>query len=434
MQTLLFRPNDILFFKDGRPMMGSSSGKGDSFPMPHVIHSALLGALHRSGSDFGHSHTLKDRNKQSISEKREQKFGALTNAGPFPVLHEAGQKEWYFPTPGDLLKCNTRASLLPVDIPLGSSSLPKTLKPVISQIEASKDKAKPWMSAKAWEHYLAGSKTEEGYADNRTFFVTENSVGIGMNPETGTTEEGQIFSSSRIRLADNARLGTCAELPHSHLETETPDALARLFDQESNLVVGGERRICEVENLPFGPIPFPKGADIQGKYVKYILLTPAIFPHLEASEGKTVCNPGGWLPNWIEETNHGFEVRLKPRIERNGGSRSAWRKEIQNADFIAAKLSAAITPRPIVITGWSVAQDPPESDRQRGGAKSTLLAVPAGAVYYFEAENVVEARKLADVLNWHGPNSKGNKIMNRRSTLMGEKGYGIGVCTNWTPA
>jgi len=88
-----------------------------------------------------------------------------------------------------------------------------------------------------------------------------------------------------------------------------------------------------------------------------------------------------------------------------------------------------------VITGWSLGDDPDEADRKRGGAKSTLLAVPAGAVYYFEADSPSEAQALADVLNWHGKHQSGEprRIRNRRSTLMGEKGYGLGVCAPWNP-
>ena len=76
----------------------------------------------------------------------------------------------------------------------------------------------------------------------------------------------------------------------------------------------------------------------------------------------------------------------------------------------------------------------PERDAD-GGAKSTHLAVPAGAIYYFEAEPDKDggpgnAIALANALNWHGA-TDGTAIKNRRSTLLGEKGYGLGVCGTW---
>ena len=77
-------------------------------------------------------------------------------------------------------------------------------------------------------------------------------------------------------------------------------------------------------------------------------------------------------------------------------------------------------------------------DARKAGAKSTHLAVPADAVYYFEAgpnpeldtTAEQEAQKLAAALNWHG-DTAGTTIKNRRSTLLGEKGFGLGVCGTW---
>ena len=102
-----------------------------------------------------------------------------------------------------------------------------------------------------------------------------------------------------------------------------------------------------------------------------------------------------------------------------------------------ARLVAAIVPKPLPVTGWAL---PNDTDRPDGGAKSTHLAVPAGAVYYFEAEAnsalgttaEQEAAKLAAALNWHGSDPNPTTIKNRRSTLMGEKGFGLGVCGTWT--
>jgi hypothetical protein len=58
--------------------------------------------------------------------------------------------------------------------------------------------------------------------------------------------------------------------------------------------------------------------------------------------------------------------------------------------------------------------------------------VPAGAVYYFACDSAKDAAALASALNWHGE-TPGTTIRNRRSTLLGEKGFGLGVCGTWTP-
>ena len=46
----------------------------------------------------------------------------------------------------------------------------------------------------------------------------------------------------------------------------------------------------------------------------------------------------------------------------------------------------------------------------------------------------VAAARLADAFSWHGSkeeNPQRDKIVNRRSALMGEKGFGLGVCGVW---
>ncbi|MGB9603805.1 MAG: type III-B CRISPR module-associated Cmr3 family protein, partial [Limisphaerales bacterium] len=88
----------------------------------------------------------------------------------------------------------------------------------------------------------------------------------------------------------------------------------------------------------------------------------------------------------------------------------------------------ALVPKPVVVTGWTVGD---EDTGEKAGAMSAHLAVPAGSVYYFEADSEQDAANLANALNWHDrPDAKdfGKTIKNRRSTLLGEKGFGLGVC------
>jgi CRISPR-associated protein Cmr3 len=107
---------------------------------------------------------------------------------------------------------------------------------------------------------------------------------------------------------------------------------------------------------------------------------------------------------------------------------------------IAAKLVAACVPKPIPVVGWTERLHLLKDEIERGhwqeggnahGPRPTHLAVPAGAVYYFETESSDDAEKLAAALNWHGSEKKPVRIKNRRSTLMGEKGFGLGVCGAW---
>jgi hypothetical protein len=142
------------------------------------------------------------------------------------------------------------------------------------------------------------------------------------------------------------------------------------------------------------------------------------------------------LPNWVFANWNGRigETESHPENGRvlltaGPGFRKAQRVKANAGSAIAAVLVAAIVPKPLVVSGWSVCDERLGNDGQPG-AKSTHLAVPAGAVYYFEADSERDAIALADALNWHGA-TRGTEIKNRRSTLMGEKGFGLGVCGTW---
>jgi hypothetical protein len=94
----------------------------------------------------------------------------------------------------------------------------------------------------------------------------------------------------------------------------------------------------------------------------------------------------------VNETER--QRRRRPNYEGQGYASE------DNSVAIKAYLVAAIVPKPLVVTGWALSQE--EAERPEGGAKSTHLAVPAGAVYYFEAETERDAIALAAALNWHG--------------------------------
>lgn len=189
-------------------------------------------------------------------------------------------------------------------------------------------------------------------------------------------------------------------------------------------------------------------AVIDGKerwLVKWIPLTPAIWPEIPNKDKKgnrVTPHPGGWLPNWvfvdwdsdtatIQSSSENGKVLLVNRAgKRTRRFDSATGKHVRTAETensIDAQLVAAIVPKPHIVTGWTVHH---EAGNGYEGAKHTHLAVPAGAVYYFECGTQESAQLLAAALNWHGKDDF-TTIRNRRSTLLGEKGFGLGVCGTW---
>jgi CRISPR/Cas system CMR-associated protein Cmr3 (group 5 of RAMP superfamily) len=77
--------------------------------------------------------------------------------------------------------------------------------------------------------------------------------------------------------------------------------------------------------------------------------------------------------------------------------------------MIKAKLVAARIGKPEFFSGW---------DLQKGGAKPTVAAVPAGSAYIFDCESPNDAHNLWQALH-----------LRLRSGVFGEKGFGFGVCS-----
>lgn len=475
MNTLILHPVDTLFFRDGRPMGGAHSGHGAAWPLPHVIDSALHAALWRGNlQKDSHGH----------GENDAYHFGALKTTGPFPVSQpiHGGESTWYFPRPQDAGQpASTRVTHAPSAlITPRNSSLARPLRyGVLSSLEPSKDEPEDWWSLAAWSAYLHGSAPAPHFLRDRDIFAMEHAFGIAIDPATGATgqgdAEGKIYSAQYLRLKEDREqrwaLGVLAACPDkgpgygtaSDNRTQS-DLLHKLLSKtngQNTIVTGGQQRLCSVEfqpsrTNPSASLPLPAGllsgfstAKIDGEdrwLVKWILLTPALWPEIPDKDkhGNSMTpHPGGWLPNWvfadwdaekqtIRDHKDNGTVLLKLRtgnMRRRFDSGRGKHVRVADSEIATnARLVAAITPKPLVVTGWSVHH---EAAGHQEGAKHTHLAVPAGSVYYFEADSETDAQNLAAALNWHGSDTSASTIRNRRSTLMGEKGFGLGVCGSW---
>lgn len=486
MNTLLLQPNDVLFFRDGRPMSGGLAGHGAAWPLPTVTNAALHAALHRAGLTGVHGHDHIDH--KGNRAKRTRKFGSLLTAGPFPVRVPGSSAkpsasansctEWFFPRPADLAIGETNGEpdldfsvvLKPLTVAAasGHTSLPAPARfGVASSRPPAKEKDPPaWLEAKAFAKYLAAGDQARVPANcllpDKAIFLPEATVGIGMDAATGAQDGERIYSAHYLRLRETPklwRLGLLAACKDKQAagEEQAVDLLARLFQQEQHIVVGGQQRACTVAGPAAAPvIPLPRGQTTfspaaGGKCrVKWVLLTPAIWPEMTPGNSKRGSvnednpekprqaqpHPGGWLPNWICPLTG--EVLLEPITEAERKRRRRLNYAGQGYDSHPphlARLVAALVPKPLAVTGYFL---PHEAAERNGGPKPTHLAVPAGAIYYFEADSPDAATTLAAVLNWHaGANANGqpdlSRINNRRSTLFGEKGFGLGVCGSWEP-
>jgi len=358
------------------------------------------------------------------------------------------QYTWFFPRPQDLQNATLQPALLPTDaFDSVLSSLPDPLEyAVANRLPPAKESgARTWLAKAAYERYLDGAdpalEDEDSLNDN-DFADTEHSIGIAIDPVSGTAGQGEaagkIYSAHYLRLREAWQLGVCAvaeDKEFNHPQHGKDLIKALLNGGQHQIIVGGQQRICSARVADIA-LPLPHGKadgfhEKDGRFlVKWILLSPAVWPAIEADGTRNLnAHPGGWLPNWIHPQTGEVLLKAGDTARHEQDSRSAWRERVRQQANISAKLVAAIVPKPLVVTGWAL---PDEAAGEPGGAQSTHLAVPAGAVYYFEATARQDAENLAAALNWHGSESDPTTIKNRRSTLLGEKGFGLGVCGTWT--
>ena len=442
MNTILLEPTDVLFFRDGRPMGGASAGHGAAWPLPTVINAAFHAALHRA--EFAGVHEHRRGRSGSYEETRDRKFGSLVTAGPFPVH---GADQWFFPRPADAAAPQSSAVTLTPTNSLGHSSLPAPLRfPVGSTTPPSKEKTAAWWRSSAWQAYLEGRNLTEDshFLADADFADTESTYGIGMDSETGTVAESQFYSAHYLRLRDGWNLGVFATAPdknYHHADHGNDLVRALLNGHSAEIIAGGQQRVCTATLAPTAttqlPLPLGRTEDFpqhNGKFlVKWVLLTPAIFPRIGD-------HPGGSLPSWVNHKTGKVELLDGP------GKNAAARRKVPAGKPIAAHLVAALVGKPIPVTGYAIGTPDAESQisdfksqisnlkfQITSGAKPTHLAVAAGSVYYFECDSPTAAQSLAAALNWHGSEISNLKsqISNRRSTLFGEKGFGLGVCGTW---
>ncbi len=378
-------PRDVLFFRGAKPMGASAIGEGANWPMPSVFHQALLSAFHARWPDAktNHQHIRAGENQNSTFL-----YGDLQTVGVFPSIGN----ERYFPMPADV-QCKDKDGkelcvLQPGELE-GKSDLPKPLTMgLFKEGEATKEKPQKWISSTNLQKYLAGKIKKE---EVPVLFDVESRPGIGINPESGTTEDGQFYIAETMRLRDGVSLKGFA----------TGTSIENYFatDRKCEFVFGGQRGIAFLNGVR-DDAKLPAFGKTTGTRIKWVLLTPAIFT-------------GGWLPRWVDKktgTICGAETTKPERLPQE--SRKAWRARFK-IEPIPGKLVAANIPKPIPTSGW-------KAHGGTEGPRPTRLCVPAGAVYYFETENEEETKALLQFLDGK-----------RKSDIAAEKGFGFGVCGIW---
>lgn len=438
MNNLILTPTDVLMLRDSRPMEGSLTGHTLAWPTPDMVAHALRAALHRSGLS-AHRHFHHPRGEARVmggeGAIRSALFGSVLHAGPFPIRHTNDGDVWYFPCPLDVERAATEPTRLPNPQATGASSLPAPLRFTVPNLcaQSKENRAPDWYSTEEWKEYVKNSDTPfTPMSDGRRVGVSNANIadcelryGIAGNDETGTVEKHKFYAAECLRLRPGWSLGSWVSSSEKTPDGGREDVVEKLFSKERHIVVGGQQRLCTAALTPGSVQNSLPGipdvhADADGKVrVKWVLITPAIW----SRHGK---HSGGWLPTWVHAETGRVLLKGGNRERQAGERRDVWRARLNSMDSaIDATLVAAVVGKPIPVSGYAT---PGRMDGD-SGPKSTHAATPAGSVYYFECASETDAESLCNVLHCTAV-----PTLNRRSELLGEQGYGLGLCAPWHPA
>jgi CRISPR-associated protein Cmr3 len=349
---LFISPNDVLFFRDGRPFDAGSDNTARMIfpPSPTTFYGAIRTAImSQKNVSFN-----KLKNSGILSEELNEV--AIENDNRTLTISDFGLArkisssiERIFPVPSDIVKEKERENFYTVT--------PKTLDNLVSNFPNESllplgftdesDKIfeacnEYFINENGLSAYLLKQPLDKDhFIRKEKVFTADSRIGIKRNNNTFSSEEGFIYSLEFAHLCkeyglSNKEFGFVIEINSQLLNTTDAELKA--------LRLGGESRSAfyeeEVENWKEVAKP-----DIKNKF-KLILLTPAVFEN-------------GWIPDGLCDINVDGKKVLQGEI--NGAK---------------VKLISAVVDRYIGIGGWDIL------NRK---SKPLKRSVQAGTVYFFES-------------------------------------------------
>jgi CRISPR-associated protein Cmr3 len=336
-KTIELEALDTLFFRDGKPFtMGEDTWAEGIFPpLPSVVYGALRTAYF--SEDIERFKTIKKKDDSALLRITSYcfKYGSRI----------------YFPMPLDLIevvsptKNGPRKELhfLKLNKPderSFASNMPTShsLQPDTDNFDVVENGI---VNSLDLANYLAVRISSADYHSLNDFTFLEPKVGIGLNKDTRTANDGQLYRVGMRRL--------------DQLSFVVGFEFEQLDNIPAMIRLGGEGKAVQCQSIESKEIrqkisiPMPL---IVGKRFKLYLATPALFTD-------------GWKPSWMT-TDYS---------EHNG---------------IKIRLLAAAVGKAVPVGGFDI---------RKSGPKAMRKAVPAGSVYYLELEHETDNTRLEELFH-----------------------------------
>jgi CRISPR-associated protein Cmr3 len=355
------RPTDSLFVR-GNLAFGDSGEHGSGLmpPPPSLFAGAFRSAL--LGKDAAQLAAFVDGGR-CTNPAWAQCLGTPTAPGDFRItwLTLAGDPganagagsapEPISSLPADLLMLGKNfATLQPRAVAGGVQSagdLP--LRATLVSAKQEKPTGGMYLNAKGLNSHLQGQALQQTHGvPSSHLYQRDPRLGIGLNADARTAEEGQIYTTEGYAFSPSPTQGNSHGTPHRQFASTGflvgIQGVAGLMPTEGVLRLGGDGRSAHYRQVAFTPPQRPDSIATNKRF-RLILQTPAIFSQ-------------GWLP---EGVNH-------QKQQNNSSYRLC-------GEGYSAILVCAALGRRDVVSGWDLHQWAP---------KPAQAAVPAGSVYWFD--------------------------------------------------
>ncbi|HOW68184.1 MAG TPA: type III-B CRISPR module-associated Cmr3 family protein, partial [Verrucomicrobiota bacterium] len=354
-------------------------------------------------------------------------------AGPFPCLPAATPPGWLFVSPADLGSSPDTSEIMRINGPIshGAPFCDSRTTPV-SRSDPPSVPAYAWGTKQMIEDYLRGTPVSPNHwRQSKEFCIIERIARPNGLRGKSLIPDPNAPNRFCLRLTDHACLGAYASMPLKEASYREGFDLLPATEGLAFRMGGGGHVVRMSRHSPDRLDAWlPLSQPVSGTRAKWLLLSPAIFPRASSSQNKSDRpHPGGWLPTWVDPDS-GQVLLRRGKTERGSKSREEWRRRIRELPFLDCRLMGAAVRPLISIGGWSERKHLRIDDpKAQPGPRTVWTAVPAGSVYYFEGP---DAPWLGQALAWHGQEQESpQEILHRRSTLLGEQGFGLGVCGPW---
>lgn len=348
------QPLDVLYLR-GNKLFGEPGSYSEIVipPWPSVFAGAIRTSLiYERGHDpvkFGRSEITSDPELGTPENPGTFKLTGLQLAKRYQIQNQH-KYEKLFPLPNDLVVFGDthadqridRVKPCSVSDQILTSSVTPSI-PVLAQKELSKPSSKSYyLDSKGWLTHLNGGEVQtEHIVSSEELWEIETRIGIGLNANTRSVNEGNLFTTQAVSMRRYEHGGNNpfdtgfvveiagAELPDKmviKLGGDGRGAILTKFNQD-DLVTGFNQ-----------PMDFFSRIESKGK-CRIILTSPGIFPN-------------GWTPTNSKSANTRLQFEM-------GG--------------MTATLDCAVVSRPEVISGFDMVNHRP---------KPALRVAPTASVYW----------------------------------------------------